>query len=283
MSIAANMKGLRKQRRLTQAGLAEAIGIKRSLVGAYEEGRAEPKLTTLVTIARFFGLNVDQFISDDFSAGLPETGLIPPTVSAPAAAPAPLRSAAGPRVLAITVDSRDGEENIELVPQRAAAGYLNGYADPEFVAELPRFRLPLAATRPGSGTYRAFEISGDSMLPLASGTVVVGRYLADPARDVRNGQPCIVVSPLEGVVFKRVYRKTSALLELRSDNPAYAPYEVAAADISELWEARAYVSTAFPAAPGAAAGQQASEEEPLSTAELTKLLRELQRQMANGN
>src|SRR3546814_6005241 len=47
-------------------------------------------------------------------------------------------NAASVRVLSITVDG-DDKENIELVPVKASAGYLNGYADPEYIAELPKF------------------------------------------------------------------------------------------------------------------------------------------------
>ncbi len=259
--IAANLKALRRARGLTQATFAEAVGLKRSLIGAYEEARAEPRLSTLVIFARFFDVTVDQFVTVDLRNGKP----------------APAEATPGPRVLAITVDRSDDKENIELVPLRAAAGYLNGYADPEFVAELPRFRLPLAAVRDGS--YRAFEITGDSMLPLQSGTVVVGRYLTDPARDVRDGAPCVVVSGNEGIVFKRVYRGSKEhgqpTLELRSDNPAFPPYQIAAADVRELWEARAYLSTAFPPAPDGNNDLTGV----LSPIEMTLLLRDLQRQM----
>ena len=59
----------------------------------------------------------------------------------------------------------EDRENIELIPQKASAGYLNGYADPEYIREQPRFRLPFL---PSNATYRAFEISGDSMLPIKS-------------------------------------------------------------------------------------------------------------------
>ena len=54
------------------------------------------------------------------------------------------------KVLSITVDKQD-RENIELVPQKAAAGYLNGYADPEYLEDLPKFQIP---TLNGTGTYR---------------------------------------------------------------------------------------------------------------------------------
>ena len=227
-----NLKSLRKRLGITQAQLAEKLNIKRSLIGAYEEGRAEPKLSTLVSIARLFNISLDSLITEDHTH---EMALV--TQEEPKEGKL--------RVLAITVD-KDNNENIELVPQRASAGYLNGYADPEFMEELPKFRLPMLH---GTGTYRAFEIAGDSMLPLVSGTVIVGRFVED-WNSIKDGTPCILVSKREGVVFKRLYNKinASALMMLHSDNPVYPPYEVPVNDILEIWEAKAFISSAFPIA-----------------------------------
>lgn len=229
-----NLKNIRKRLGFTQAQLAEKLNIKRSLIGAYEEGRAEPKLSTLVSMARLFGISLDSLITLDHTQALPER--LPETEQ---------NKEGKLRVLAITVD-QEQNENIELVPQRASAGYLNGYADPEFMEELPKFRLPMLA---GTGTYRAFEIAGDSMLPLVSGTVIVGRFVEDWA-GIKDGTPCILVSQREGVVFKRLFNKihASAIMMLHSDNPIYPPYEVPVNDILEIWEAKAYISSSFPMA-----------------------------------
>jgi transcriptional regulator with XRE-family HTH domain len=230
-----NLKVLRKKSGYTQAQLAEKLGIKRSLIGAYEEGRAEPKLSTLVNIARLFAVSLDHLITADLSEEQPEVSLVPTKSGAPNKM----------RVLAITVD-QDNKEYIELVPHKASAGYLNGYADPDFIEELPRFRLPMLST---IGTHRAFEIKGDSMLPIASGTVIIGRYIEDWS-EIKDGTPCIVVSQSEGVVFKRVYNKlkNGTTLRLHSDNPVYDPYEVLVDDVNEIWEAKAYISSTFPIA-----------------------------------
>jgi len=45
------------------------------------------------------------------------------------------------RVLATTVDIANNE-NIEMVAEKAKAGYTTGYADPEFISELPVFQFP---------------------------------------------------------------------------------------------------------------------------------------------
>jgi transcriptional regulator with XRE-family HTH domain len=248
--INTNLKFWRRELALTQAQMADKLGIKRSLVGAYEEGRAEPRLLTLVNMARLFGITLDQLVTTDFSkkknakAAATMRQLEP--VAADGDEPTDPSPAGGKlRILALTVD-RDQNENIELVPQKAAAGYLNGYADPEYLEVLPKFRLPML---PQTGTYRAFEISGDSMLPIASGTVIVGRYV-DEWTAIKDGTPCIVVSSKDGIVFKRVYNRLrqTAMFALHSDNQQYSPYDVSVDDVLEIWEAKSYISSTFPIA-----------------------------------
>jgi len=222
--ISSNIKFLRKKKGLTQQQFADQVGIKRSLVGAYEEERAEPKYELLKTIASFFEISIDDFIKETINEKW---------------APAPKGNL---RILSISVD-KDDNENIELVPLKASAGYLNGYADPEYVAQLPKFYLPMFK----QGTYRAFEIKGDSMLPLASGTIIIGEYMENWG-DVKSGETYVIVSKSEGVVYKRMGSKFRAdkKLKLISDNPVYEPYEIGGEDVLEIWKAKAYISTQMP-------------------------------------
>lgn len=232
--IQSNIRFLRRHRGLTQVQLSQALGVPRARIGAYEEGRAEPNLQLLQKMATFFQVSLDELISRDLSAGPPP---LPPAASADL-------SGRKLRVLSITVDEQE-RENIEFVPQKAAAGYLNGYADPEYLEQLPRFRLPMLPP----GTYRAFEISGDSMLPLTPGTLIIGQYVEN-WNDIRNGQTYVVVTGREGIVYKRVVNRLLAegVLSLHSDNTAYSPFEVDADDIIEVWSARAFISLQFPEA-----------------------------------
>src|SRR5690554_3553177 len=138
-----NIKYLRKDKGWTQQELADALGVKRPQIGSYEEDRADPRIQTLLKLSNLFNVSIDDLLGKDLSSPMISTRK--PT-----------------KVLAITVDSQD-RENIELVPQKASAGYTNGYADPEYLQDLPRFQLP---NLPRNSTYRAFEISGDSMLPI---------------------------------------------------------------------------------------------------------------------
>ena len=209
----------RKKLGLTQDQLASRLDIKRSLVGAYEEGRAEPRLELLQKMATLFGLSLEEFLGHEKD-----------------------KLKRGGEVLVVTMDSYE-RENIEYVPVKAAAGYLNGFGDPEFVKELPHFRLPML----GSGTYRAFEIKGDSMLPLTSGSIVVGEYV-DDLRSVKSGRTYVLVTKKDGIVYKRVfnYVKDTGHLFLVSDNRQYAPYQLPAEEVNEIWSAKAYISVQFP-------------------------------------
>jgi transcriptional regulator with XRE-family HTH domain len=226
-NISFNLKQLRKKKGLTQQQLADTMEIKRSLIGAYEEDRAEPKYDLLKKFADFFEVSMDELVNDKINDSWK---------------PKPKSDPANIRVLSITVDNED-RENIELVPVKASAGYLNGYADPEYISELPKFHIPFFK----QGTYRAFEIKGDSMLPLQSGTIVIGEYLENWS-DVKPGETYVFLSKSDGVVYKRAGNKfkETKTLKLVSDNPVYEPYSVAPEDILEIWKAKAYISTAFP-------------------------------------
>jgi len=245
--ISSNIKFLRKKRGLTQQQFADQIGIKRSLVGAYEEERAEPKYDLLKVIAAFFDISIDDFIKEEINEKWQ---------------PKPKGNL---RILSISVD-KDGDENIEMVPVKASAGYLNGYADPEYVAALPKFYLPMFK----QGTYRAFEIKGDSMLPLVSGTVIIGEYVENWA-DIKAGETYVIVSKSDGVVYKRIGNrfKENKKLKLISDNPVYEPYEINGEDVLEIWKGKGYISTHLP------------EPAPEPTMEsLTAMMAQMQRSIA---
>ena len=212
-----NLKYLRKLRGWTQEEFAVKLGIKRSLIGAYEEERADPRLEVLEIVGDIFKLSLDELLLKDLSN-------------------------TGNSFLAKRRQQKmmTAERNIiHFVPVKAAAGYLAGYADSEFIDELNTFTLPMLA----GGNYRAFEIIGDSMMPTPSGSIIVGEKI-DNTEDVKNDQAYIVVSRNEGIVYKRVVKNNRAKnkLTLVSDNPQYQPYQVNTEDVVELWQAQMVIS-----------------------------------------
>ena len=62
-----NLKYLRKLRGWTQEEFAVKLGIKRSLIGAYEEERAEPRIDVLEVVCDIFKLTLDDILRKDVS------------------------------------------------------------------------------------------------------------------------------------------------------------------------------------------------------------------------
>ena len=216
-----NLKYIRKQREWTQEEMANQLQIKRSLVGAYEEERAEPRLEVQEAICALFNISLEEFLFQDLSE------------KAGASSDAGMSYLDRRRSMKMDKSS-SAAPIVPFVPVKAAAGYLAGYADPEFLDELNTFTLPMLAP----GDYRAFEIIGDSMLPTPSGSVIVGEKV-DSFKDVKNSNTYIVVSNADGVVYKRIITNddNKEKLTLLSDNPLYEPYQVNSQDIVEIWKA----------------------------------------------
>lgn len=85
------------------------------------------------------------------------------------------------------------------------------------------------------------------MLPLVSGTLIIGAYV-EQLREIKSGKTYVLVTSSEGIVYKRVfnYLEENGKLFLVSDNQQYKPYEIKGEDVMEIWEARAFISTDFP-------------------------------------
>lgn len=138
----------------------------------------------------------------------------------------------------ITVDNK-GDENILHVSQRAAAGYLDGYADPEYLGKLPSFNLPGLT----DATYRSFEVDGDSMFPtLKNGQMVIGKWV-EKLEYIREDRVYIVVHKTRGVIMKRLINRIDSkqLIFCKSDatndRGLYKTFGIAPEDIKELWYA----------------------------------------------
>lgn len=137
----------------------------------------------------------------------------------------------------IVTVNKDGHRNVIFVNTKAAAGYLNAYGDPEFIAELPAFNLPELS----KGDYRMFEVDGESMYPtLHHGDMVVCQ--ATSRSNIKNSELYVVVTQQHGLLVKRIFNevKKKGILLLKSDNKLngtkYRDIPVNAEEILELWK-----------------------------------------------
>jgi transcriptional regulator with XRE-family HTH domain len=237
MNLGANLKLLRKRFKKSQEEMSSELGLTRSSYSGYENGVAEPNMETILKVSDYYRIPVDELLRRDFNEltssewDTIESGIYSDVKGSKL------------RVLTSMVDA-DNNDLIELIPEKARAGYAVGYADPDYIKVLPTFSLPFLSK---DRKYRSFPIKGDSMPPVGEGSYVVGEFVQNWST-VKSGTPYIVVTKDEGIVFKIVNNllATEKSFQLCSTNPLYPPYMVHANDILEMWKFVNYISPELP-------------------------------------
>lgn len=237
MYFDSNIKLLRKRKRLTQDEVAINLQMKRSTLSGYENRVAQPGLEILLLFSSYYNIAIDTLLKVDL-AKLSETQLRQLEHGEDV-----FLKGGNLRVLASTVNA-DNQENIELVPVKAQAGYTNGFADPEFISELQVFQLPFLSEEK---KYRTFQLQGDSMLPIPEKAWVTGEYVLD-WKELKTGEACVVLTKDEGIVFKIIENRIEAegKVILYSLNPLYEPYVIHVSEIREIWKFIHFISHEIP-------------------------------------
>lgn len=258
MALNDRIKEVRKENKLSQDEFANKIGIQRGLYSMIELGKSTPALDVISKIANLFGKSYAWLIDgkntpnnneENFTSlneVLPDYNTEKNTQkNTPNNTPKELKVSKNTPLMpkVISVDTT-GEENIFFVPHKVSAGYLTGYADPEFMGTLPSYRLPNL----NNGTYRMFEVKGHSMKPTVNdGDKVIGLWI--DALDIKDERVYVVVSKEEGITIKRCINRITEYgkLILKPDNREYTEIMLEAEDILEVWDVKMYLSAKLPA------------------------------------
>lgn len=265
--FASNIKLLRKRRGRTQDETAFILGMKRSTLSGYENEVAQPGIDALLAFSKYFGISVDTMLKVDMSK------LSQSELSQLERGYDVFITGSKIRILATTVDN-ENNENIEVVNQKASAGYTVGYSDPEYIKVLPTFHMPFLSKEK---KYRTFQISGDSMLPIPDGSWVTGEFVQN-WNLIRDGQPYIILTLDDGIMFKVVSNriKTNGYLTMNSLNPLYDSYNINIKDVREVWKFVHFISSAIPEP------NLPREELALTVAALKKDMEKLKKQVTSA-
>ncbi len=206
-------KAIREEHHFTQVEFAEKLGINNTTADI-ERGKTKLSGLVIAELLRQFKVNPLWIYGYSPQKYLSLTqGYVMPKV--------------------VSVDA-EGNDNMLLVNQRAAAGYPQNIHDTGWHAKLPAFNLPLPEYK--NATYRGFQVEGNSMEPnLFAGEWVLGKAV-DNTSYINEGKVYVIVTQ-DSVLVKKLYRLPDiSKLQLVSINPEYAPYELDIAAIQELWQ-----------------------------------------------
>ncbi|OXB07815.1 XRE family transcriptional regulator [Flavobacterium pectinovorum] len=210
-----NIRSLRLKKKISQEKVAESLLITRGRYAKYEDGTSEAPYEILKRISKYYEVSIDILLCVDIRKIKIDE----------------LVTLENNKLLLPVIVSDNGENFIEIVTQKAKAGYMNGYSDPEYIESLPRISLPFL----GPGLHRGFTVDGDSMPPHEDGDVIVGKYI-ERLGEVVDGRTYIIMTKNDGIVYKRLNKNKRNLLVVESDESFYIPYEVKASEIDQIWE-----------------------------------------------
>lgn len=231
---------------LTQEKFAELVGVKRSLIGAYEEGRATPPTENLLKISRVCNITLDQLLNQPFYKENAFPSLFK-NEAEQAKEPPVTSESLKPGVRDEEVESRIRElsdsmqaDHFKLVSRDVFHQYVNQYNDASFLLNLPSFQFPNLP----KGEYRAFESAEDFVTP---GSTIICSYVKQ-VEALENGHNYILVTRKNGILYRRAYDQSElkGSLLLSSDKHEIASSEIPVREVLEIWKAVAYVSFSMP-------------------------------------
>ena len=223
--VGKNIRKIRTVKKLSQAAFAELFGLARPSVGAYEEGRSEPKMETLMQIAQHFGLSVDLLLTKELTVNeLYRFDIF--KQQAPTPAPAAL------------ADQRP--QLTPYVPQTRLLEYIVRHHDSGFIDGLPPLTFPHQL---GPAT-RAFDVVGADMQPTLRNQDVVLCCRVDKALPrLYTGRVYALLTQSRLLVRRLQEQLPGQVLKLRADNPDYPSQDFHLPDALEIWEVHGAFST----------------------------------------
>lgn len=144
----------------------------------------------------------------------------------------------------------DGSKVMEvpIVQAKTYAGYLRGFADPEFYEDLPT--LKVSVNNYHKGTYLAFEVVGDSATPtdinlidqaILEGWKVVGREVPKHHWQYKlhthNYNYWVIVHKTEGILLKQIIDQNldKGEITIHSINPKYPDEVIRLDDVEQIF------------------------------------------------
>lgn len=235
--IGKNIKKIRSVKKLNQTAFATLFELKRTSIGAYEEGRAEPKIDTLIKIANYFSIPIDTLLTKELTINdLYQFDIFKEEITTGHTkhnnVSDLLRNASSDMPLV------NREQTLEYILKSNTSNYLNS---------LPTVSLPIKLNI----TSRAFEHTGEAMvnnnIGVKDGDIIIG--LASPKQGWKKIQPnsLFIVVEQQRILLRRVDSVSEDAITLRPDNPNYSKETIQFSNIKELWKIMGFYSLHLPA------------------------------------
>ncbi|WGH75537.1 helix-turn-helix transcriptional regulator [Tenacibaculum tangerinum] len=213
-----NIKKIRGVKRLSQQAFAEIFDLKRATLGAYEEGRSEPKIDTIIKIANYFSIPIDNLLTSELTVN----NLLQFKEN-------------------LTLESGDTPKEtyakIPCITENTIAQYLEHYNKPAFINDLPEIQLPINPQK----KFRAYTVTNLEMANHDSGLypkdMVIGEFVPNNIiKKLNNGELALTLAKGE-LILRRLYCTNDSIV-LRADHKNVPDKTFSIKEIKEVWKIR---------------------------------------------
>lgn len=212
-----NIKKIRGVKRLSQQAFADLFGLKRGTLAAYEEGRSNPRLETVIKIASHFNIDMDELLKTELTVNrlLQFNDAI--TTNAD---PLPVQQFASIPCLIESLET-------DFIHQRGSESIHK---------KLPRLQLPLPSSKGYIGyTVHSAEMSkpgGGGFLPR---DIVIGKETGpDQWPLIKAGTPVLALS--QDLLVFRKGSVQDGQLSLMAETEGLEIIVIDSKDLIRLWE-----------------------------------------------
>ncbi|MEM8894085.1 MAG: helix-turn-helix transcriptional regulator [Bacteroidota bacterium] len=226
--IGENIKKIREAKRISQAEFAALFQLARPSVGAYEEGRSEPKIETVIQIANHFSISIDVLLTRKLT--LAEIYSFDRLNKKLDAVHRTKKEVKGP-----------GKE-CTLVRANQYYEYIVNHDKKDYISNLSKLVLPATS----KVQQRVFEAHDSEMeyhqQGIHHGDMVVGQPMSMSGLEKSQNQILILVHQ-ENIHIRRLSAIQGQHLELKADDPNHPILTIDRSEVLELWKAVAVYST----------------------------------------
>jgi len=203
-----NIKKIRGVKGLSQQAFAEVFSLKRATLGAYEEGRSEPKIDTIIKVANYFSISIDDMLTKEITVNQ-------------------LLSFDGGITTDVNQVVKAGFTEVPFVNALNSKMFVDDFKTSQNYSSLPTIRIPVEA----SSHLLAITVQDLFMVSNEEGLfpndVVVGESIE--SEDLTQGD--VVIALVNDALLIRRYDTSDAGYSLLADHinipPITIPYDVA--------------------------------------------------------
>ncbi len=219
-----NIKKIRTVKKLSQTAFADIFNMKRGSISAYEEERAEAKIDTIIGIAEYFKLSLDQLLTSELTINeIYHLDSINKKRS----------------------DTKFDQEknNITYISIGNKDNFIQNYESSDFLNKLPKIKLPI-----NTKDYIAFECFDSSMLGqysgIKKGDILLAQIIKlDDIKDLLKLDVLIVLHKSELVIGTANIKEEKLILSPVNMN--FQKHEMFIGEIKKLWLIKSIITDTF--------------------------------------